>query len=825
MAGGRKGRRKPGRGEGDNEAARDGQNAMAAHTGREKASETADVEAEQWLNPFRIGRPVTPVISHRQGIDDLPGSQLPRRHARGEPIRAVPVEAVPADEVPVQGVPVQIWHEPPPEDWQSGQQPPGGSVRYGHPRGYGPPRPYRGAREGYPDDGHGRDAGHPGYQWSGSGDDYDPGGGYTRPDSYSGYPPAAYGAPGGYAPPRYGPPGEYGPPGDYSAHGGYGAPGEHGSAGDYGPPGSDGRRGRRSGAWRDPGQGGYGPRGEFVRPEGYDAPNGYGSPRRPARLPPDGRAERYGPGYRPEDSFAPDHEAPRPRYGSPGQGRGRGSGPGDSRDAGAGYGPPAGYRGRSGHGPADAYAPDPGYGPGTGYGRGGQRPPAPDQYGQRNRGWAGDGDRGQLSRRVRQGYAADDARAAPREPWRGDGRRPAGPGMPADPAAQRPPADPAWDGRSRHRDGYRRESARWPAPGDGYSGPGDARYEPGGVERGYDRRMRAAYGPGDAFSRGQRPWPDPNAGVAGRPRGADQADQASGQLPRPGASAGPARKVAPPAALPPGPSASAESDTRIPAETSLAADRGAPGGLRPGAQSADAASQRPASDTARAEEAPTSAVAAAPPSPTGTVPPAVGTLAEPVPVAAAAQVEAAEDDTVSPDADTTPMAVILGDRPAVSDGAAAPRSAPDGPIAAERPGALPAPRATGSTSLTAGPRMRGPFEPANNLAPLPAAPLPRPAVQAASDQGASNNSAGAEISTVAGSSAGASAADTSEPGAASAATTKMDQLKDLYLTAEAIGENALDQNFQLVSDRQRQLIREYFDLAIPGQADTGDTTS
>jgi hypothetical protein len=51
----------------------------------------------------------------------------------------------------------------------------------------------------------------------------------------------------------------------------------------------------------------------------------------------------------------------------------------------------------------------------------------------------------------------------------------------------------------------------------------------------------------------------------------------------------------------------------------------------------------------------------------------------------------------------------------------------------------------------------------------------------------------------------------------------MDQLKDLYLTAEAIGEDALDENFHLVSDRQRQLIREYFDLAIPGEGDTGDT--
>jgi hypothetical protein len=49
---------------------------------------------------------------------------------------------------------------------------------------------------------------------------------------------------------------------------------------------------------------------------------------------------------------------------------------------------------------------------------------------------------------------------------------------------------------------------------------------------------------------------------------------------------------------------------------------------------------------------------------------------------------------------------------------------------------------------------------------------------------------------------------------------KMDQIKDLYLTAEAIGEDALDQHFEQVSDRQRQLIREYFDQMT---ADGGDT--
>jgi hypothetical protein len=55
-------------------------------------------------------------------------------------------------------------------------------------------------------------------------------------------------------------------------------------------------------------------------------------------------------------------------------------------------------------------------------------------------------------------------------------------------------------------------------------------------------------------------------------------------------------------------------------------------------------------------------------------------------------------------------------------------------------------------------------------------------------------------------------------------SAKMDQIKDLYLTAEAIGEDALDRHFQQVSERQRQLIKEYFDQVVPGRADSGDAS-
>jgi hypothetical protein len=48
-----------------------------------------------------------------------------------------------------------------------------------------------------------------------------------------------------------------------------------------------------------------------------------------------------------------------------------------------------------------------------------------------------------------------------------------------------------------------------------------------------------------------------------------------------------------------------------------------------------------------------------------------------------------------------------------------------------------------------------------------------------------------------------------------AAAAKLDQIKDLYLTAEAIGEDALNKHFDQVSQRQRELIREFFQRSGP----------
>jgi hypothetical protein len=42
---------------------------------------------------------------------------------------------------------------------------------------------------------------------------------------------------------------------------------------------------------------------------------------------------------------------------------------------------------------------------------------------------------------------------------------------------------------------------------------------------------------------------------------------------------------------------------------------------------------------------------------------------------------------------------------------------------------------------------------------------------------------------------------------------KIEQIKDLYVTAEAIGENALVKHFDQLRHRQRSLIREFFEQA------------
>jgi hypothetical protein len=180
----------------------------------------------------------------------------------------------------------------------------------------------------------------------------------------------------------------------------------------------------------------------------------------------------------------------------------------------------------------------------------------------------------------------------------------------------------------------------------------------------------------------------------------------------------------------------------------------------------------------------------APPSPSGIIPPAIGQVPNPAPPDAGSTAAANASDGIGPDDETTPMAVILGGESQDQQPAAA--AEPDAP--------------DGSPPK----RMRGPFEP-------PDKPEPADAGTPSSDPTADAGAEGAAEETIM---SGAARASVWSP-----ATAKMDQIKDLYLTAEAIGEDALDQHFELVSDRQRQLIREYFNEMGTGRADTHDAAS
>jgi len=138
------------------------------------------------------------------------------------------------------------------------------------------------------------------------------------------------------------------------------------------------------------------------------------------------------------------------------------------------------------------------------------------------------------------------------------------------------------------------------------------------------------------------------------------------------------------------------------------------------------------------------------------------------------------------DADTTPLPVIL-----------------PGAISVPRPGQL----------ATA----RGPFEPARST------PSEGAAVRALTDIGIPAPEDIAVPAPAAGVAPEATAipadAQPAEPADSlpRAAAEKLDQIKDLLITAEAIGEVNLDRHFERVSQRQRELIREFFDRAMPGQ--------
>ena len=115
------------------------------------------------------------------------------------------------------------------------------------------------------------------------------------------------------------------------------------------------------------------------------------------------------------------------------------------------------------------------------------------------------------------------------------------------------------------------------------------------------------------------------------------------------------------------------------------------------------------------------------------------------------------------------------------------------------------PTATAAPPTEAAEAPRGPFEPArpsqSSSGAEPESPRPGEPSSAAETEPAADEPGPAE----------------SGESLSAAAAAKLDQIKDLLLTAEAIGEQNLDKHFEQVSQRQRELIREFFNEAGPGR--------
>ena len=97
---------------------------------------------------------------------------------------------------------------------------------------------------------------------------------------------------------------------------------------------------------------------------------------------------------------------------------------------------------------------------------------------------------------------------------------------------------------------------------------------------------------------------------------------------------------------------------------------------------------------------------------------------------------------------------------------------------------------------------RGPFEPLVSSADLPGTTPRFPASLDDAEPVAPESSHSHE--------APGGAADEGQEDTAHAHTRKLDQIKDLYLTAEAIGETNVDKHFDQLLAQQRELISDYF---------------
>jgi hypothetical protein len=148
-------------------------------------------------------------------------------------------------------------------------------------------------------------------------------------------------------------------------------------------------------------------------------------------------------------------------------------------------------------------------------------------------------------------------------------------------------------------------------------------------------------------------------------------------------------------------------------------------------------------------------------------------------------------------------------------------SQPDDPAAAAGPGErdaaywydLPGTGGGGDTTPRVPQETRGPFEPLLSSADPPAA---TPRFSASLDNAEPAAPEAAHSDEAPGPTANDGQEDT-----AYAHARKLEQIKDLYLTAEAIGESNVDKHFDQLLAQQRELIGEYFKQSSAGRPAAG----
>ncbi len=128
---------------------------------------------------------------------------------------------------------------------------------------------------------------------------------------------------------------------------------------------------------------------------------------------------------------------------------------------------------------------------------------------------------------------------------------------------------------------------------------------------------------------------------------------------------------------------------------------------------------------------------------------------------------------------------------------------------------------SGEDSAPVQEEARGPFEPLVSSGGPPAAGIPAPGAAPATEvpEAPAPRAKGRVGRHAAPETAGSDGPEDS----AAARARKLEQIKDFYLTAEAIGERNVDKHFDQLLTQQRELISEYFRQPNAAQRDDGRT--